>query len=568
MRLGRVLLSVVAVSWATPALTSGITAVDGAKAFTAYCDAFYFTNGTNGYFRESTTGGKTWFWERAEQMEMLLDVYERTSNNVCLTMFSNVFNGFLTDHGSNWSRNDFNDDIMWMVIACARGYQHTGNPAFRDAAKANFDLCFERAWSTNLGGGLWWKTDNRSKNACVNGPGAIAAHLLYQICGDTNYLAKAERLYQWERTTLFDAKTGAVSDSIDREGQLATFNLTYNQGTFIGAANLLGHTNDARLAADFMVNHLSRDGLMPRYRPRGDAGGFNGIGARWLARWRTQRGWEPRYQAWLRANAEAAWEARRISDNLIWPRWPRPTPAGELQSWACSSAVVVMHVAPPSAGAGNPSSGETNEFLWSGVATNARGDVLATITVNTAEAPDLTNWGRRAGELCVLWYPKLAELLASDGFIPASRVQLNFRSDYNGVAATSRAKIDISAGYVRRATNDFGMVIHELTHVVQDYRRGGNPGWLVEGVADYIRLTHFEPQARRPRIDPERASYRDAYKTTAIFLEWVEKHHDPQLVKELNRAMREGNYRPELFQERTAKTLDELWTGFVQSLPR
>jgi len=49
------------------------------------------------------------------------------------------------------------------------------NVQFRDVARTNFDLCFARAASTNLGGGLWWKTNNRSKNACVNGPGAIAA---------------------------------------------------------------------------------------------------------------------------------------------------------------------------------------------------------------------------------------------------------------------------------------------------------------------------------------------------------------------------------------------------------
>jgi hypothetical protein len=110
------------------------------------------------------------------------------------------------------------------------------------------------------------------------------------------------------------------------------------------------------------------------------------------------------------------------------------------------------------------------------------------------------------------------------------------------------------------------MIIHELTHVVQAYRQRGNPGWLVEGVADYVRLTHFEPEARRPRINPDRASYRDAYKTTAIFLEWAEKKYDAALVKKLNAAMREGHYKPELFQEYTGKALDDLWAEFCDTL--
>src|SRR6516164_7016125 len=164
----------------------GFTSADADQSFTAFNKAFYFTEGTNGFYRATTEGGKTLFWDRAEQMEMVLDVYERTTNVACLTMFSNLFNGFIGDHGRIWTSNEFNDDIMWMVIACSRAFQQTANRVFRDAAKTNFDLCFARAWSTNLGGGLWWKTADQSKNACVNGPGSIAASLLYQIYGDSN----------------------------------------------------------------------------------------------------------------------------------------------------------------------------------------------------------------------------------------------------------------------------------------------------------------------------------------------------------------------------------------------
>ncbi len=324
------------------------TAADADSIFSAYNQSFYFTEGTNGFFRKTTDGGKTFFWDRAEQMEMLLDVYERTTNPVCLTMFSNVFNGFLTDHGASWGKNEFNDDIMWMVIACSRGYQITGNPAYRDAAKNNFDLCFARAASTNLGGGLWWKISNQSKNACVNGPAAIAACLLGQICGDTNYFIAAENIFQWERATLFDPNSGAIADAISADGVVHSWASTYNQGTFIGAANLLGHTNEALLAADFMVKNLCPDGLLPAYHQSSDPGGFNGIGVRWLAKFMRQRGLESRYQPWLQKNANAAWSARRQSDGLAWSRWPAPTPIVTLHSWSCSSAVVVMQVAAPS----------------------------------------------------------------------------------------------------------------------------------------------------------------------------------------------------------------------------
>ncbi len=202
---------------------------------------------------------------------------------------------------------------------------------------------------------------------------------------------------------------------------------------------------------------------------------------------------------------------------------------------------------------------------WDGSATDSQGKTLATITVEFSEVPELAEWGKQSGTLCVAWYPKICELLASEGSKPPDPVTIHFRKDMKGVAATSGNVIDIAADYVKGHTNDFGMVIHELTHVAQNYPPGG-PGWLVEGIADYIRLSHFEPQVPLPRIDPDRASYRDAYKTTAVFLAWIERNHDRQVVKKLNRALREKSFKAELFKEYTGKSVDELWQEFAGSL--
>ena len=47
--------------------------------------------------------------------------------------------------------------------------------------------------------------------------------------------------------------------------------------------------------------------------------------------------------------------------------------------------------------------------------------------------------------------------------------------------------------------------MHELVHVVQQYRRRP-PGWLVEGIPDYIRWYLYEPQSRGAEISPPRVS--------------------------------------------------------------
>ncbi len=184
--------------------------------FAAHTKAFFQQKDGQAWYLESTEGDKkVSFWMRAEQLEMVLDAYERTRNAQLMDMFTNLFHGFLSDHKTNWTHNPFNDDIMWMVIACTRANLLTGNPEFRDVARSNFDLCYARAASSDLGGGIWWKTDNRSKNACVNGPGAIAAFLLGQATGVGAYYTMATNMFLWERATLFDSTTGRVFDNIN-----------------------------------------------------------------------------------------------------------------------------------------------------------------------------------------------------------------------------------------------------------------------------------------------------------------------------------------------------------------
>jgi autotransporter-associated beta strand protein len=324
------------------------TAADAQTMVTSFNDAFYFTNGNGGYFRNTTSGGTTWFWGRANQMEMLIDLYEQTTNVAYLTQFSSLYNGFVSDYTTSWTWNEFNDDIMWMVIACSRAYQKTGNPTYRNVARSNFDACYARAWSSDLGGGLFWKSPlNTSKNACVNGPAAIAAYLIYQNYGDTNYLAKAETIYQWERATLVDTNTGRVYDSINISGTKDMTPITYNEGTFLGAANFLGYTNDAMLAANYTKNSMGSGGQFPNYEENSDLGGFNAIFVRWMVKFMVERNLQSSYQLWLQQNANAAWNVRRASDNLSWSKWWDQTPDGTRYSFGCWGSVLVMNLLPP-----------------------------------------------------------------------------------------------------------------------------------------------------------------------------------------------------------------------------
>lgn len=195
------------------------------------------------------------------------------------------------------------------------------------------------------------------------------------------------------------------------------------------------------------------------------------------------------------------------------------------------------------------------------------------ITFDTSETPDLQPWVEsRLRPVCERWYPLIAAMLPSEGYTAPRRVSVTFRKDMQGVAGTSGTRIACAGDWFRRNLEGeaAGAVVHELVHVVQRYGRvrGGspNPGWLVEGVADDIRWFHFEPPTQRPRPNPATAHYTDSYRTTAAFLNYVADKHDQDIVKKLNVAMREGRYTAELWKEYTGKTVDELWTDYVQTL--
>ena len=324
------------------------SSTDANTVFSAYNSAFYSQNGTNGFFKNGQTdGSEAYFWGQAETIECVIDTYEWTTNATAKSMITNLLNGFLQNNGSSWTWDIYNDDIMWAVMAFARGGQDTGMTNYCNIAKANFDACYARAWDTALGGGLYWTSADQSKNACVNGPGAIAAYLLYKIYNDTNYWNKATNVYYWERSVLFNASTGSIDDNIGTNGVISTWASTYNQGTFLGAANFVGQTNDATLAARYTLLNMTGAGVLPQYGIAGNNSGFNAIFLRWMNRFIRDRNLKGIYGPWLQTNAIAAWNGRR-TDNLSWCQWPQTTPAGtNFYSWDCISSFEALQAADP-----------------------------------------------------------------------------------------------------------------------------------------------------------------------------------------------------------------------------
>lgn len=172
-------------------------------------------------------------------------------------------------------------------------------------------------------------------------------------------------------------------------------------------------------------------------------------------------------------------------------------------------------------------------------------------------------WGESAKELCEEWFHVLCSFLATDSWTPPETVRLVIKKELAAPGVTSGATISCSHKWITEHPDDFGMVIHELTHVVQNYPRSSkNPGWLVEGIADYLRYWKYESEVPHRRIGSN-ASYRDGYGTTGSFLAWMVWKYDRRVVRKLDDALRKNEYRDDLFKEATGKDLSDLWIEFI-----
>lgn len=200
------------------------------------------------------------------------------------------------------------------------------------------------------------------------------------------------------------------------------------------------------------------------------------------------------------------------------------------------------------------------------------GDGKYEITIDTSETPDLREWAEK--ELAPVvkeWYPKLVEMLPSPGYNPPAQVNIFFGKDLQGVAFASGNRIRCAARWFRDNLEGEakGAVVHELVHVVQQYGRARRnnpnasrpPGWLVEGIPDYIRWFLYEPQTKGAEITARnlsRAKYDANYRISGNFLNWVVNKYDRELVRKLNALLREGAYNEEIWKTSTGKTVQEL----------
>lgn len=248
---------------------------------------------TNGYWYFRTKndgvddGGQ--YWPGAHAMDLVVDAYIRTKDDPAraelakkyLDMFPKWFDG---QRQANWAgtgswKNPFIDDMEWNVITMLNLYENHPTPEDKwlTTARQVYDDWIWSTWDQfedYAGGGLLWShdtigenKDGPTKNACSNGPGSVIACKLSKILPDADdkakYLGQAKRIYDWEKSVLYDPLTGAVYDNWGK-GKVNKGSTTYNQGTFMGTAHMLYqltgdkmYLQDAVQIARFTITRLT-----------------------------------------------------------------------------------------------------------------------------------------------------------------------------------------------------------------------------------------------------------------------------------------------------------------------
>jgi len=159
-------------------------------------------------------------------------------------------------------------------------------------------------------------------------------------------------------------------------------------------------------------------------------------------------------------------------------------------------------------------------------------------------------------------YPRLAET-----FNPKTLREVHFMVDtaYKGVAATSNGKVVFAAHWLQTRPEDIDVVTHEVMHIVQDYGRSVGPGWLTEGIADYVRYRFGVDNAGAkwalPAYKAEQ-SYKNSYRITARFFVWIESKVKEGVIVTVDKSLRDHSYTPAIWEKLTGKDLDALWQAY------
>jgi len=314
------------------------------------------------YGRWSGCWRTTGWWNSANALTALIAYIQRTGDQTHLSVLERTFRAARRMHSDFLV--SFYDDNAWWGLAWVAAYDLTGDDRYLDAARTIFANLLT-GWDDACGGGVWWNTERRYKNAITNELFLSLAARLHQRCpGTGDYLDWARREWDWFCARGLVGAAGLVNDGLDgscenNRGQT----WTYNQGVVLGGLAALyeitgdaSHLRQGEAIADAVLGSLTigapdaRHGILLEpgehntARSDGDRPQFKGIFVRNLYDFYRQSP-RPAYSEFIRDNARSIWANNRNSRNQFGLHWAGPFDYADASRQ--SSAQDVLNAAVP-----------------------------------------------------------------------------------------------------------------------------------------------------------------------------------------------------------------------------
>lgn len=261
--------------------------------------------------------GETYYDELKLRLDGLKAYYDQYSDPT-------AYDSYIKSGGGG---DKFYDDNEWLGLEFLDAYRTLHLPVYLDQAKEMFRFAIS-GWSEELGGGIYWKQNDKStRNTCSNGPAAVLALCLYQETKDVSYLDWAKKIMQWLKP-LKSPDTGVYWDHITQDGMIDKRTYTYNIGTPLHANVLLyaitgeaDYLEEARALAAAGYTFFARDDSSgERIYP--ETPWFNAVLLRgYIALFEVDPTRDPQYIHSMQKSLDYAWEHARAADGSFSNDW-------------------------------------------------------------------------------------------------------------------------------------------------------------------------------------------------------------------------------------------------------
>lgn len=277
----------------------------------------------------------TGWWNAANAITIVANYSAATGSTQYLPVLAQTFANAPGSQGHPNFINIYYDDSGWWALAWIAAYDATGKSAYLSMAETIFTFMTD-GWDNVCGGGLYWTSAKKYKNAIPNELFLdVAAKLANRTTGtaSANYLAWAQKEWAWfDHSGMINSANlvndGLSSACVNNHGNT----WTYNQGVILGGLVELYKADQdpallstAQAIANAAISKLvdANGILVEKTVHGGDAPQFKGIFMRNLTAL-DQATPVAQYKAFVDANADSIWNAAQGPGYQFGALWQGP----------------------------------------------------------------------------------------------------------------------------------------------------------------------------------------------------------------------------------------------------